>query len=271
MKNKLFVILLLLIFTIGVLVGCSNSKKSSDEDSNTIKVGAALTPHTDILKYVQGKLKEQGINLEIINLDSESELNPALDEGEIDANYFQHKPYLDSVSKEKGYKFSVACKVHIEPMGFYSNNIKSLNELKKGDKIGIPNDSSNEYRALKLLEDNGVIKLKEGLKDYSATSSDIEENPLDLQFVEVEGPQLERTLNDVAGSIISTNVVLEAGLNTDDAIVRESSDSPYANILVVREGDEKRKSIEALVKELNSDDVKNYIKEKYGNVVVPAF
>lgn len=269
MKKKMFVISVLLIFTFGMITGCSNSDKN--KDSNTIKVGAALTPHTDILKYVKPKLKKQGINLKIVNLDNESELNPALDEGEIDANYFQHKPYLDSVSKEKGYKFEVACKVHIEPMGFYSNKIKSLDKLKKGDKIGIPNDSSNEYRALKLLEDNGVIKLKKGLKNYSATPSDIEKNPLDLHFVEVEGAQLARSLDDVTGAIISTNVVLEAGLNTDSAIVRENSDSPYANILVVKKGHKNDKAIKALVKELNSDDVKNYIKKKYGSAVISAF
>lgn len=271
MKKKIFIVSILLVFIIGTLGGCSNSNKKKSEDSNTIKVGAALTPHTDILKQVKPKLKKQGINLKIVNLDSESELNPALDEGEIDANYFQHKPYLDSVSKEKGYKFKVACKVHIEPMGFYSNTIKSLDKLKKGDKIGIPNDSSNEYRALKLLEDNGVIKLKKGLKNYSATPDDIAKNPLDLQFVEVEGAQLARSLNDVTGAIISTNVVLEAGLDTDSAIVRENGDSPYANIVVVRKGDEKKKAIKALVKELNSDDVKNYIEKKYGSAVVPAF
>lgn len=255
--------------------GCSSTNNqvnsTSSDGEKTIKIGAALTPHTDILEHVKPKLKEKGINLEIINLDSEDELNPALDEKQIDANYFQHIPYLESVEKEKGYDFKVAGKIHIEPIGFYSDKIKSIEELKDGDKIGIPNNPSNEYRALKLLESNGLIKLKEGLADYSATPKDIAENPKNLNFVEADAVQLPRSLDDLAGAVINTNIIIEAGLNTSSALFKENGDSPYANIVVVRNGDENREEIKELISVLTSDDVKNFIKEKYGTDVVPAF
>ena len=284
MKKKIISALAIGILAIGILAGCTNSSSKDNGKSNnsngktesaseekTIKVGAALTPHAEILEFVKPKLKEKGINLEIVTLDDENGLNPALDEKQIDANYFQHLPYLESVEKEKGYDFKVAGKIHVEPIGFYSNSIKSLDELKDGYKIGIPNSPSNEYRALKLLEKNGVIKLKDGLADYSATPDDIIENPKNLEFIEAEAVQLPRSLDDLAGAVIYTNVVLEAGMKTDSAIVREEGDSPYANIVVVRNGDENREEIKALIEALTTDDVKNFIKEKYGSAVVPAF
>lgn len=272
MKLRKKAIILLFTFIVGVisLVGCGD-EKSNTKDSSTIKVGAAQTPHSEILNHVKSKLKDKGINLEVVVLDSEDELNPALDEKQIDANYFQHEPYLKSVSKEKGYDFEIAGKIHVEPMGLYSNSIKSLKDLKKGDKIGIPNNPSNEYRALKLLEVNGLIKLKDGLKDYSATPDDIVENKLNLEFIETDAPQLPRSLDDLAAAVINTNLVIDAGIDTDSAIVREDSDSDYANIVVVRKGDSDRKEIKELIKALQSDDVKKFIKEEYGSAVVPAF
>lgn len=284
MKKRIISALAIGTLAIGIFAGCassggknegktdsSNAKVESSSEEKTIKVGAALTPHAEILEFVKPKLKEKGINLEIVTLDSEDQLNPALNEKQIDANYFQHLPYLESVSKEKGYDFKVVGKIHVEPIGLYSNSIKSLDELKDGDKIGIPNNPSNEYRALKLLEKNGIIKLKDGLANYSATPDDIIENPKNLEFIEVEAAQLPRSLDDLAGAVINTNVVLEAGMKTDSAIVREEGDSPYANIVVVRNGDENREEIKALIEALTSDDVKNFIKEKYGTAVVPAF
>lgn len=264
-----------IILSAAFITGCSsaNNQASSagSDGEKTIKIGAALTPHTDILEHVKPKLKEKGINLDIINLDSEDELNPALDEKQIDANYFQHLPFLESVEKEKGYDFKVAGKIHIEPIGFYSNKIKSIDELKDGDKIGIPNNPSNEYRALKLLESNGLIKLKEGLADYSATPKDIAENPKNLNFVEADAVQLPRSLDDLAGAVINTNIIIEAGMDTSSTLLKENGDSPYANIVVVRNGDENREEIKELISALTSDDVKNFIKEKYGTDVVPAF
>lgn len=280
MKKKIIAIIASTFILIGVFAGCSSNKedtsKASDNSSNgksevTLKVGASLTPHSEILEHIKPKLKEEGINLEIVNLDDEGQLNPALDEKQIDANYFQHVPYLESVSKEKGYNFEVAGKIHIEPMGLYSNKIKSINDLKDGDKIGIPNNPSNEYRALALLEKNGAIKLKSGLADYSATPSDIAENPKHLQFIEADAAQLPRSLDELAGAVINTNIILDAKIDPQTALIREDGDSPYANIIVVRKGDEDREEIKALVKALTSDDVKSFIKEKYGVAVVPAF
>lgn len=278
MNKKVLAIVTSVFLLAGVFTGCSNSKEetskpsSSNEKSEiTLKVGAAATPHAEILEHIKPKLKEQGINLDIVTLDGEDQLNPALDEKQIDANYFQHLPYLESVSKEKGYNFEVAGKIHIEPIGLYSNKIKSINDLKDGDKIGIPNNSSNEYRALALLEKNGIIKLKSGLANYSATPNDIAENPKNLKFIEADAAQLPRSLNDLAGAVINTNIILDAKINPETALIRESGDSPYANIVVVRKGDKERKEIKALIAALTSEDVKSFLKEKYGSAVVPAF
>lgn len=280
MKKKIIAIIASTFILMGVLAGCSNNSKQDSNNTNnnssekkeiTLKVGASLTPHSEILEHIKPKLKEEGINLEIVNLDDEGQLNPALDEKQIDANYFQHIPYLESVSKEKGYNFEVAGKIHVEPIGLYSNKIKSINDLKDGDKIGIPNNPSNEYRALVLLEKNGLIKLKSGLANYSATPNDIAENPKHLQFVEADAAQLPRSLNDLAGAVINTNIILDAKIDPNTALIRESGDSPYANIVVVRKGDKERTEIQALVKALTSDDVKSFIKQQYGAAVVPAF
>jgi D-methionine transport system substrate-binding protein len=266
------------VLAVGLFSGCgssSDSKSTSSEGgkskSVTVKIGAAAVPHAEILNHVKPALAKEGINLDVVVLDDEDQLNPALQEKQIDANYFQHLPYLESVAKEKGYDFAVAGKVHVEPIGFYSNKIKSKDELKSGSKIAIPNNPSNEYRALKLLETQGLIKLKSGIANYSATPSDIAENPKNLQFAEVDAAQLPRVLPDVDGSIINTNLVLEAKLDPNKALFREDSKSPYANLIVVRKGDENKKEIKAIVKALNSEDVKNFIKKKYGVAVVPAF
>ena len=279
MNKKVLAIVTSVFLIAGVFTGCSSNKQDSSKTSDssnkksevTLKVGASLTPHSEILEHIKPKLKEEGINLEIVNLDDEAQLNPALDEKQIDANYFQHLPYLESVAKEKGYDFEVAGKIHIEPIGFYSNKIKSINDLKDGDTIGIPNNSSNEYRALALLEKNGIIKLKSGLANYSATPNDIAENPKNLKFIEADAAQLPRSLDDLAGAIINTNIILDAKIDPETALIRESGDSPYANIVVVRKGDKDRPEIKALIAALTSDDVKSFLKEKYGSAVVPAF
>ena len=269
MKKAILAVLLVLL--VGVFSGCGNSKDSVVSNEKTLKVGAALTPHTEILEFIKPKLKDKGINLEIINLDSEEGLNPALDEKQIDANYFQHLPYLESIEKEKGYDFKVVGKIHIEPIGFYSNSLNSLSELKEGAEIGIPNNPSNEFRSLKLLEDNGLIKLKDNLQGYSATPNDIVDNPHKLKFIEAEAAQLPRSLKDLSGAIINTNLIIESGLDPEKAIVREGKDSPYANIVVVRNGDENREDIKELINLLQTEEVKQFLKEKYGSAVIPAF
>lgn len=278
MIKKSLSLVIVMALLIGVLAACSSKDKqetSAASDSTksevTLKVGAAAVPHSEILEFVKPKLKAEGINLEIVTLDDEAQLNPALADKQIDANYFQHVPYLDSVSKEKGYGFAVAGKIHVEPIGFYSSKIKSIDELKEGSEIAIPNNPSNEYRALVLLQSKGLIKIKDGINDYSATPKDIVDNPKKLKFVEVDAAQLARTLPDVDGAVINTNFVLEAKIDPNSALFREDANSPYANIIVVRKGDESRPEIQTLIKTLQSDDVKNFIKQKYGVAVVPAF
>lgn len=276
MKKRHFSILISALLVVGLFAGCGQSKTNETATSSsgkevTIKVGASVTPHADILKHIQPELKKEGINLEIVTLDDEGQLNPALQEKQIDANYFQHVPYLEAVAKEKGYDFVVAGKIHVEPIGFYSSKIKSKDQIKDGANIAIPNNPSNEYRALVLLQAQGLIKIKDGIANYSATPKDIVENPKKLKFTEVDVAQLPRVLPDVDGAIINTNIVLEAKIDPNSALFREDSNSPYANDIVVRKGDENRPEIKKLVQALTSDDVKKFLKDKYGVAVVPAF
>lgn len=279
-----FIFLLTIIFSI-ILAGCAQDTKTSKEEgaanSNkaadnkneevTLKVGSAAVPHAEILEFIKPKLKEEGINLEIIVLDSDGELNPALFDKQIDANFFQHVPYLESVNEEKGYELVPFTKVHVEPIGLYSEKLKSIDDVKDGAKIGIPNNPSNEYRALILLEQQGLIKLRKDLATYEATPKDIVENPKNLEFIESEPPTLARALPDLDGAIINTNVVLEAGIDTEKAILLEDSNSPYANIVVIRKGEENDEKLKKLDAALTDPSVKKFIEDKYGSAVVPAF
>lgn len=292
-KGSLFAILALLAVTALALAGCgSNGDKNASPSASpsagastpgpspsseapkeevTLKIGAAAVPHAEILNFVKPKLKEEGVNLDVIVYDDEGQLNPALKDGQIDANYFQHVPYLDSVKEEKGYDFVVTTKVHVEPIGFYSSKHKSKDELPEGAKIGIPNNPSNEYRALVLLQQQGLIKLKDGLTTYEATPKDIVDNPKKLKFVEADSATLPRALPDLDGAIINTNLVLEAKIDPTTALFREDANSPYANVIVVRKGDESKEAIRKLDAALTSPDVKKFIQDKYGVAVVPAF
>ncbi|CAH1210078.1 Methionine-binding lipoprotein MetQ [Paenibacillus auburnensis] len=284
MKKQGSLLVAVMIVLAGVLSGCGADKnndeaKAAAEGNSsgnagkeiTLKVGAAAVPHAEILEFIKPKLKEEGINLEIVTLDDEGQLNPALQEKQIDANYFQHVPYLDSIKEEKGYDFAVTAKVHVEPIGFYSEKLKSAEELPDGAKIGIPNNPSNEYRALVLLQQQGLIKLKDGLTTYEATPKDIAENPHNLEFVEADSATLPRALPDLDGAVINTNIVLESGIDPKSALFREDANSPYANVIVVRSGDENRDEIKKLDEALTSPDVKQFIEDKYGVAVVPAF
>ena len=280
MKKKIGIIIGAAILLVMMVVGCTTEKASTTSTPANatatpslvkLKVGAAVIPHAEILNFIKPKLKEQGVDLEVVVLDDEGQLNPALADKQIDANYFQHVPYLDSVAKEKGYNFVVTAKVHVEPIGLYSQKIKSIGELKEGAKIAIPNNPSNEYRALALLEANGLIKLKTGITNFSATPKDIIDNPKNLKFVEIDAAQATRSLPDVDGAVINTNYILEAKIDPKTALFREDANSPYANIVVVRKGDENRPEIKKLDQLLNSPDVKKFIQDKYGVAVVPAF
>ena len=235
-----------------------------------LKVGATPEPHAAILNLIKDDLASQGITLQIVEFTDYVTPNDAVEAGDIDANYFQHIPYLDTFNKEKGYHLVNAAGIHVEPVAFYSNVVKNLNDLKKKAKIAIPNDPTNEGRALLLLQDAGLITLKKG-SGITATPMDIAKNPKKLKFKEIEAASLPRVLNDVDGAVINGNYAIPAGLSAKkDGIFVEGSSSPYVNVLAVKSGNENKAEIQALIKALKSEKVKNYISEKYPNGEVVA-
>ena len=235
-----------------------------------LKVGATPEPHADILNLIKDDLKAQGIDLQVIEMTDYPTLNEVLEAGDIDANYDQHIPYMESFNKEKGFHLVNAGGIHVEPFALYSNKFKSISDIKKKSVIAIPNDPTNEARALLLLQEAGLITLKAGV-GINATPIDIVKNPLKLKFKEIDAATLPRTLNDVGGAVINGNYALPAGLSAKkDGLFVEGSSSPYVNIIAVKAGNENREEIKALVKALQSDKVKKYLSEKYpnGEVVV---
>ncbi len=248
------------------IVGCGGKDSSSDK---IIKVGATPVPHKEILEKIAPILEKDGFKLEIVEFTDYQLPNAALANKELDANFFQHVPFLDSQNKEKKYDLDYTVKVHLEPLGFYSKKITNIKDLKDGAKIAIPNDPTNEARALRLLESSGLIKVKEG---DLVTVIDITENPKNLKITEIDAAQLPRILVDIDGAVINTNYALAAQLvPTKDALLIETKDSPYSNILAVRKDDKNSEKIKALSKALNSDEVKKFIEEKYNGSIVPAF
>lgn len=240
--------------------------------AETIKVGATPVPHADILNLVKDDLKTEGIDLKVIEFTDYVTPNEAVESGEIDANYFQHIPYLESFNKERGYHLFNAGGIHVEPFALYSKSkkIKTLSDIKKKARIAIPNDPSNEGRALLLLQEAGLIKIdsKAGIE---ATVQDITSNPLNLKFVEVEAASLPRVLSDVDAAVINGNYAIPAGLSAKkNGLFVEGSSSPYVNIIAVKAGNENKPAIKALVKALKSDKVRKYIDATYpnGEVVV---
>lgn len=235
-----------------------------------IVIGVTPFPHKDIMLVVKPLLAKDGYNLVIKEFTDYVQPNMALANGQLFANFFQHAPYLDNMNKEKNLGLVSIGKVHIEPLGVYSKKIKKLSDLKKGNAVSVPNDPTNEARALRLLEANGIIKIKPGAL---VTVADITENPLGLKFHELDAAQLPRTLDDVTASVINTNFAGEAGLvPARDALVLEGSESPYANILVVREADKDSPKAKALLKATQSPEVKAYIeKELVGKGIMPSF
>jgi len=238
----------------------------------TLKVGATAVPHAEILEdVVKPALEKEGINLEVVVYEDYVQPNLNLEDSEIDANYFQHVPYLEQMVSERNLHLVPLVGVHIEPMGVYSKKITSLDELADGATVTIPDDPTNGGRALLLLEKAGLLKLKEDA-GIEATVNDIAENPKNLNIKTLEAAMLPRTLDDADIAVINTNYAMEAGLvPTKDALFIEESDSPYVNILVVREEDKDDENLAKLAKALISDEVKAYIEEKYEGAVVPAF
>jgi len=274
--KKVFALIATLLIATLALAGCgstgSNGSSSAAKESKTIKVGATAVPHAEILEQVKPILEKQGITLEIVEFNDYVQPNIALNDKELDANYFQHEPYLKNFVKEHPEcKLVNAAGIHIEPMGIYSHKIKSLDELKDGATISIPNDPTNGGRSLLLLQKAGIIKLKDGVTE-EATVKDIAENPKHLKFQEVEAAQVPRTIDDVDAAIINSNFAMQINLDpTKDAMFIEDSTSPYVNIIAVRDGDQDRPEIQALIKALKSQEIKDFIKDKYKGAVVAAF
>lgn len=270
--KKLVKAISILLIALVALTGCgSKTTGSGDSKSKKLVVGASPTPHVEILNHVKPILKEKGIELEIKEMTDYVTPNTALNDKQIDANFFQHLPYLEDFSAKRGMKLVSAGKVHVEPLGAYSEKLKSKDEIKDGAVIAIPNDATNEGRALLLLQKQGLIKLKEE-KGLTQTPKDIIENPKNLKFKELEAAQLPRVLKDVDFAVINTNYALIAKLNpTKDALFIEDKDSPYANIIAVRPDNKDDAAVKELIKVLNSDEVKKFIEEKYNGAIVPAF
>lgn len=273
-KGKILTLAVSALLVLG-LAGCgqqsTTSKASASNDNNkkVIKVGATPVPHAEILKVVKPILAKEGYDLQIVEFTDYVTPNMALSDGELDANFFQHIPYLNAFNKDKHTNLTYTVKVHIEPMGIYSQKVKKLQDLKDGATIAIPNDPSNGARALRLLEKEGLIKLKSG---DLVSKLDITENKKNLKITELDAPQLPRVLGDVDATVINTNYAIEAGLNPlKDAIALESKDSPYANVLAVRPEDKNKPYIQALSKALNSPEVKKFIEDKYKGSIIPAF
>lgn len=278
MKKILFVLSTLVMMLL-VFSGCgANTNQSADSSSSSgsgektvLKVGATPVPHEEILEQVKDDLAKEGIDLQITEFNDYVQPNMALNDKELDANFFQHEPYLENFNAEHGMELVNAGGIHIEPMGLYSHKIKNLDEIKDGAQIAIPNDPTNGGRALLLLQQANLIKLKDGI-GVKATVQDIVDNPKNIKIQEIEAAQLPRSLDDVDAAVINTNFAVQADLvPTKDALVIEDSSSPYVNIIAVRKGDENRPEIKKLVAALQSEKIKNFIEEKYKGAIVPAF
>lgn len=294
MKKKLLSLLLAGVFVTGVLTGCGESTEKTTEaatlesafdeteaeeftlenrETTVIKVAASPTPHAEILAKAKDILAEQGYDLQVTEFEDYVQPNEVVESGEFDANYFQHIPYLDSYNEEKGTHIVNAGGIHYEPFGIYPGTKSSLDDIADGDTIAVPNDTTNEARALLLLQDNGIITLKEGA-GLEATVNDIAENPHNIEIVELEAAQVARVVGENAFVVLNGNYALEAGFSVaKDALAYEKSDSEaaktYVNIIGVKEGNENNKGIKALVGVLKSDEIKTYINDTYDGAVIP--
>ena len=273
--------------TAGLLAGCGGCAsstpapqdsaapaESSSLEGTTLKVGATPAPHAEILEVVKDILAEQGITLDIVQYNDYVQPNNAVEDGSLDANYFQHITYMNDFNDQNGTHLVSAAEVHYEPMSLYAGKVSSLDELPDGALIGVPNDATNEARALLVLQQEGLITLRDGA-GITATINDIVDNPKNLQFSEMEAAQLPLRLADLDMAVINGNYAIDAGLSMDDALATESADGEaaqaYVNVLAVKEGRETDPAIQALAAALCSDEVKTYIEENYNGAVVAVF
>lgn len=272
--KKLLAVLAAMALAVLALAGCGDEggTKAADGGTKVLKVGATAVPHAEILEQVKEDLKAQNIDLQIVEFNDYIQPNLALNDKELDANFFQHAPYLENFIKEHPEVKAVsAAGIHIEPMGIYSHKVKALSELKDGGLVGIPNDPTNGGRALILLSKAGLITLQDD-KNIAATIQDVVDNPKNLSFQELEAAQVPRAIDDLDLAVINSNFAMQVQLNpVKDSLFIEDSTSPYVNVIAVREGDEERPEIKALIKALQSDKVKKFIEEKYNGAVVAAF
>lgn len=273
MKNRKFVtVSLAAALAIGTITA-NGVLVSADAEKGTIKVAASATPHAEILEEAKPILEKEGWDLEVTVFDDYVQPNLVVESGDFDANYFQHIPYLDNFNEEQGTHLVNAGGIHYEPFGIYPGTKKTLDDLEDGDTIAVPNDTTNEARALLLLQDNGVITLKDGA-GLEATVKDIEENPKNIQIEELEAAQVSRVKDEVAFVVLNGNYALQAGYSVSkDSIAHETSDSEaaktYVNIIAVKEGNEDNEAVKALVDVLKFDEIKDYINETYDGAVVP--
>ncbi len=263
---KQLITLILTVSAIISLTGCH-----SKEAENTIRVGAMAGPETAIMRTAQDVLKKDyGINMKLITFTSYTVPNDALNSGDLDANYFQHVPYLNSQIKERGYKLSPIGKIFIYPMGIFSKKIQHLNQLTAGDKVGVPNDPSNESRALLLLQQAGLIKLRKGANS-NATILDIDSNPKQLKFIALDAAQLPRALSDLTIAVINNTYAIPAGYTLKNALFAEDKHSPYVNVVVVRSSDKNKVALQDLVKAMQSPEVLAKAHSIFGSGVVKGW
>lgn len=260
------------VLTGAILTGTFSVNVFADEDK-TISVAASATPHAEILEQAKPLLEEKGYELEVKIFDDYIIPNEVVESGDFDANYFQHIPYLESFNEEKGTHLVDAGDIHYEPFGIYPGKKDSLDDIEEGDTIAVPNDTTNEARALLLLQDNGIIKLKDGV-GLEATKNDIEENPHNVEIIELEAAQIPRVVQDMSYVVLNGNYALQADYSVaKDSLAYEKSDSEaaktYVNLIAVKEGNEDSEAIKALVEVLKSDEIKEYINETYDGAVIP--
>ncbi|MEG0591743.1 MAG: MetQ/NlpA family ABC transporter substrate-binding protein [Coprobacillus sp.] len=273
--KKLSKIALALLLSVGI-VGCGSGDKDTATDQTKLVVSATLDPHTKILEAAKPILKEKyDIDLTIKTLDDYYIFNKALNDGDVDANYFQHVPFFDGEVSEKGYKITNAAGIHLEPFGFYSKTLKSKDEIKDGAKVIISNSVADHGRILAILEKAGLIEIKDNVDVLKSTIKDIKSNPKNLKFTEIKPELLGTAFKNGEGDLVAINgnYALQAGLNpTKDAIILESADkdNPYVNIVAVKTGHENDKNIKALVEVLKSDEIKKFIEDTYKGSVIPA-
>lgn len=285
MKKKILALALACVSCLSLLSACAggpaagsqapaNSPADSDGDTVVLKVGATPAPHAAVLEVAKELLKEQNIDLQIQEFDDYILPNTAVEDGSLDANYFQHITYMNDFNQSSGTHLVNAAGIHYEPFGLYAGKTASLSDLADGAQIAVPNDATNEARALLLLEQEGLIKLNDGV-GLNATKSDIAENPHNYEIVELEASQLPARLQDVDAAVINGNYAIDAGLKVSDALAVEAADGAaaeaYVNVVAVKEGNENSEAVKALVKALQSDEVRTFIESTYDGAVVPLF